>query len=183
MTKLVWAGNEGPEWMQDGSYMVVRSIRIALEHWDRMKLAFQEETVGRHKASGAPLGKQRERDPLDLNAVDKDGNPVISENAHVRLAAPESNDGAQVLRRGYAYDNGVAFIAERWPPWRQSTTFDAGLLFVCYQRDPRTGFSRIFEKMAKFDMLNQFPTHVGSGLFACPPGAKPGEFVGQHLFA
>jgi deferrochelatase/peroxidase EfeB len=183
LTKLVWAGNDGPEWMQDGSYMVIRSIRIALEHWDRMKLAFQEETVGRHKASGAPLGKQRERDPLDLDAVDKDGNPVISENAHVRLAAPESNDGAQVLRRGYSYDNGVAYIAERWPPWRQSTTFDAGLLFVCYQRDPRTGFSRIFEKMAKFDMLNQFTTHVGSGLFACPPGARPGEFIGQRLFA
>jgi deferrochelatase/peroxidase EfeB len=183
MTRLVWAGSEGPAWMQDGSYMVVRSVRIALEHWDRMKLAFQEQTVGRHKASGAPIGKQRENDPLDLDAMDKDGNPVISENAHVRLAAPESNDGAQILRRGYAYDNGVAYIAERWPPWRQSTTFDAGLLFVCYQRDPRTGFSRIFENMAKFDMLNQFTTHVGSGLFACPPGAKPGEFVGQRLFA
>jgi deferrochelatase/peroxidase EfeB len=182
MTRLVWAGSEGPAWMQDGSYMVVRSIRIALEHWDRMKLAFQEETIGRHKASGAPLGKLRERDALDLDAVDKNGNPVISENAHVRLAAPESNDGAQVLRRGYSYDNGVAFFAERWPPWRQATTFDAGLLFVCYQRDPRTGFSRIFEKMAKFDMLNQFTTHVGSGLFACPPGPRPGEFVGQRLF-
>ena len=44
-----------------------------------------------------------------------------------------------------------------------------GLLFVAYQRDPRTGFIKIFDKMAKLDALNQFVTHTGSGLFACPP--------------
>ena len=58
---------------------------------------------------------------------------------------------------------------------------DAGLLFQCYQRDPRTGFIKLFTKMAQIDMLNQFTTHVGSGLFACPPGVKPGEFIGQRL--
>jgi deferrochelatase/peroxidase EfeB len=182
MKQFVWVGEEGPSWMRDGSYMVIRPIRIALEHWDKMKLGFQEETVGRHKYSGAPIGKQHEFDKLDLDATDKDGNPLIAENSHARLAAPESNDGAQILRRAFAYDNGVAQIAERWPPWRQATTFDAGLLFQCYQRDPRTGFTKIFEKMAKFDMLNQFTTHVGSGLFACPPGVKPGEYIGQKLF-
>jgi deferrochelatase/peroxidase EfeB len=36
--------------------------------------------------------------------------------------------------------------------------------------------------MSKFDMLNQFVTHVGGGLFACPPGAKEGGFIGQSLF-
>jgi deferrochelatase/peroxidase EfeB len=182
MNQFVWAGDEGPAWMRDGSYMVIRPIRIALEHWDKMKLGFQEETVGRHKYSGAPIGKQHEFDKLDLDATDKDGNPLIAENSHARLAAPESNDGAQILRRAFAYDNGVAQIAERWPPWRQAMTFDAGLLFQCYQRDPRTGFTKMFEKMAKFDMLNQFTTHVGSGLFACPPGVKPGEYIGQKLF-
>jgi len=182
MKQFVWVGEEGPSWMRDGSYMVIRPIRIALEHWDKMKLGFQEETVGRHKYSGAPIGKQHEFDKLDLDATDKDGNPLIAENSHARLAAPESNDGAQILRRAFAFDNGVAQIAERWPPWRQAMTFDAGLLFQCYQRDPRTGFSKIFEKMAKFDMLNQFTTHVGSGLFACPPGVKQGEYIGQKLF-
>jgi deferrochelatase/peroxidase EfeB len=182
MHKFVWAGDEGPDWMRDGSYMVIRPIRIALEHWDKMKLGFQEETIGRHKLSGAPIGKQHEFDKLDLEATDNDGNLLIAENSHARLSAPESNDGAQILRRAFSYDNGVAQIAERWPPWRQLTTFDAGLLFQCYQRDPRAGFTRMFEKMSKFDMLNQFTTHVGSGLFACPPGAQPGEFIGQKLF-
>jgi deferrochelatase/peroxidase EfeB len=60
--------------------------------------------------------------------------------------------------------------------------YDAGLFFVAYQRDPRTGFIKIFDKMSKFDMMNQFVTHVGGGLFACPCGAQPGEFIGQGLF-
>jgi len=182
MHQFVWAGDEGPEWMRDGSYMVIRPIRIALEHWDKMKLSFQEQTIGRHKLSGAPIGSRHEFDRLDLAATDKEGNLLIDENSHVRLSAPESNDGAQILRRAFNYDNGVAQIAERWPPWRQLTTFDAGLLFQCYQRDPRTGFTRMFEKMSKFDMLNQFTTHVGSGLFACPSGVQPGEFIGKKLF-
>ena len=111
-----------------------------------------------------------------------DGNPLIPESAHARLAAPASNDGMQVLRRGYSYDNGLSFTAERWPPWRQGMEFDAGLLFLCYQRDPRTGFVSIFDKMSKFDMMNQFVTHVGGGLFACPGGAAEGGYVGQALF-
>jgi deferrochelatase/peroxidase EfeB len=181
MAQFVWVGDEGPLWMRGGSYLVVRPIRIALEHWDRMKLGFQEQTVGRHKVSGAPIGKLREFEPMDLDANDRDGNPLIAESAHARLASPQNNDGAQILRRPYAYDNGVTTIAERWPPWRQTMTMDAGLLFACYQRDPRNGFTKMFEKMSRFDMLNQFTTHIGSGLFACPPGIRPGEYIGQRL--
>ncbi len=182
MDEFVWAGSEGPAWMRAGCYVVVRRIRIVLEHWDRMNIAFQEQTIGRHKYSGAPLGESHEFDPLDLNKTGKDGNPLIAESAHVRLAAAASNGGAQILRRGYSYNNGIDLIAERWPPWRQGLEYDAGLLFVAYQRDPRTGFIRIFERMSKFDMMNQFVTHVGGGLFACPPGAAQGEFIGQRLF-
>jgi deferrochelatase/peroxidase EfeB len=181
MNRFVWAGDEGG-WMQHGTYMVARPIRIALEHWDRMKLSFQEQVVGRQKHSGAPLGQKNENDSLALDANDASGNPIIPENAHVRLGAPENNDGAQILRRAYSYDNGLSYIAERWPPWHQGMEFDAGLLFICYQRDPRAGFVKIFDKMSKFDMMNQFVTHVGGGLFACPPGVKEGGYVGQPLF-
>jgi deferrochelatase/peroxidase EfeB len=180
--KVVWVGAEGPDWMRGGSYLVVRRIRMALEHWDRTNVGFQEQTMGRHKYSGAPLGLTHENEPLRLDRNDKDGNPVIPENAHVRLANAATNDGAELLRRGYSYNDGVNFTAERWPPWRQGMEYDAGLFFLAYQRDPRTGFVPIFEKMAKFDMLNQFATHVGGGLFACPPGMRAGEFVGQRLF-
>jgi deferrochelatase/peroxidase EfeB len=181
MDDFVWAGADAG-WMQNGSYLVARPIRIALEHWDRMKLGFQEQVMGRHKDTGAPLGQKNEFDALDLEANDADGNPVIPENSHVRLGAPAQNDGAQILRRSYSYDNGLSFTAERWPPWHQGMEFDAGLIFMCYQSDPRKGFIKIFEKMSKFDMMNQFVTHVGGGLFACPPGVCAGGYVGETLF-
>ena len=95
MDKVVWVGDEGPAWMRGGSYLVARRIRIALEHWDRTNVAFQEQTVGRHKASGAPIGGDKEKAPLDLNAKGSDGNYRIAETAHVRMAAAASNGGAQ----------------------------------------------------------------------------------------
>jgi deferrochelatase/peroxidase EfeB len=182
MAQFVWVGDEGPQWMRGGSYVVVRRIRIALEHWDRMQIGFQEQTIGRHKNSGAPLGGNSEFDLPDLQATDRDGSPVIPESAHIRLAAAASNGGAQVLRRPYSYNDGVDFTTERWPPWRQGIEYDAGLFFVCYQRDPRAGFIKIFENLAKFDLLNQFVTHTGGGVFACPGGVMAGEFIGQRLF-
>ncbi|KVX20661.1 peroxidase [Burkholderia ubonensis] len=182
MNEFVWAGSEGPAWMNGGTYTVVRRIRITLEHWDNTELGFQEQVVGRHKYSGAPLGRQHEFEPLDLDAADKDGNPVIPDNSHARLASPQLNNGAQILRRAYSYNDSTNFYIERWPPWRQQTEYDAGLMFVAHQRDPRRGFIPINEKLAKLDIMNQFTTHVGSAIFACPPGAQPGSFIGAALF-
>ena len=180
MSGVVWVGDEGPAWMRGGSYVVARRIRIALEHWDRMPVGFQEQTFGRSKVSGAPIGGKSEHDAANLAANDADGNPVIAENAHVRLASVASS-GARIFRRGYSYNDGLSFTAERWPPWRQGMEYDSGLLFVAYQKDPRTGFIKMFDRMAKFDMLNQFVTHTGSGLFACPPGVEKGGFIGSSL--
>lgn len=180
MNQAVWADESG--WMQGGSYMVARRIRIALEHWDRMRVAFQEQTFGRAKATGAPLGAKAEFDTPDFGATDKDGNYVIAENAHVRLAAPVNNDGAQMLRRSYSYNDGANFVAERWPPWRQGIEYDSGLFFQSYQKDPRSSFVKVFDRMAKIDALNQFTTHVGSAIFACPPGVEKGGYIGQGLF-
>ncbi|CAG4894959.1 iron uptake transporter deferrochelatase/peroxidase subunit [Paraburkholderia gardini] len=182
MNQFVWANAPDAPWMQGGTYTVVRRIRITLEHWDQMELGFQEEVFGRHKYSGAPIGMKNEVDALDLKAEDKDGNPVIAQNAHVRLSNEASNNGAQILRRSYSYNDGTNFYIERWPPWRQETEYDAGLIFIAHQGDPRTGFIPINEKLAKFDMMNQFTTHVGSAIFACPPGARPGSYIGAGLF-
>jgi deferrochelatase/peroxidase EfeB len=33
------------------------------------------------------------------------------------------------------------------------------------------------------DLLAEYLVHVGSALFAIPPGAQPGSFVGAGLFA
>ena len=179
---MVWVGAEGPQWMQGGSYLVARRIRISLERWEKAPLDFQEEVMGRHKRSGAPLGALHEQDQPDFEAVDKEGNARIPETSHLRLAAPETNGGSKMFRRGYNYNDGASFTAERWPPWRQGMLYDAGLFFLAFQRDPRTAFIRVFETMAKFDALNQYTTHVGSGLFACPPGTPADGFIAQSLF-
>ncbi len=180
---VVWAGDESAAWMRGGSYVVARRIRMALEHWDRTDVDFQEQVIGRRKLSGAPLGERRETDPLDLGAADKDGNPVIPDDSHARLASAAANDGARILRRAYSYNDGANVTAERWPPWRQGLEFDAGLFFIAYQRDPRIGFIKMFDRMSKLDALNQFTTHTGGGLFACPAGVSKGGFIGQQLLA
>ena len=87
-----------------------------------------------------------------------------------------------MLRRSYSYDDGANLTAERWPPWRQGMEFDAGLMFVCFQRDPRRGFIPIFEKMSRFDMMNQFVTNTGGGCVACPRGVAEGDWIGRALF-
>ena len=182
MNAVVWAGDEAPAWMRGGTYMVVRRARIALENWDRMKVSFQEQTFGREKLSGAPLGGKSEFDPIDLDAKDPSGDPMVPENSHVRIAHQMTLEGSKVLRRSYSYNDGANITAERWPPWRQGMEFDAGLIFVCHQRDLANGFIKIFEKMSRFDMMNQFVTNVGGGHFAVPRGAAKGEYIGQRLF-
>ena len=117
--------------MHDGSYVVLRRIRIALEHWDRMPLEFQEQSIGRHKNSGAPLGRDNEFDPPDPTATGNDGDLLIPESAPPR----RTTRARGILRRPYSYNDGVDFTIERWPPWRGGVEYDAGLLFVCYQRD------------------------------------------------
>jgi len=182
MDQVVWVGDEAPSWMRGGSYLVVRRARMALEHWDRTKVSFQEQTFGREKISGAPLGGRDEFDPIDLSAAGANGDPLIPENSHVRIAHQAALDGARVLRRAYSFNDGANVTAERWPPWRQGMEFDAGLLFICYQRDLRKGFIKIFDRLSRYDMMNQFVTNTGGGHFACPKGAAEGEYIGQRLF-
>lgn len=181
-SKFVFAGDDGPNWMRGGSYVVTRRILVDLEHWDRMSAPFQEQEIGRRRESGAPFGGTSEFDAVDLAATDNSGVPLTPANSHVRLANAASNDGARILRRPYSFSDGANDGAQRWPPWRHGMQYDAGLLFICYQRDPREGFVKIFSRLAQFDRLNRFSAHTGGGLFACPGGVAPGEFVGEKLF-
>jgi deferrochelatase/peroxidase EfeB len=181
---FVFVGNEGPDWMRGGSYVVARRIRISIEHWDQKSLSVQEQVIGRSKVSGAPLGESGEFDALDLSKTDRQGNPLIPIDAHVRLSAPQNNHGQMILRRSYAYNDGMSEFNERWPPWQQALLYDAGLLFMAYQRDPRKGFIPIFQNLAENDALGQFTTQTGSVIAAIPPAASgPGHFVGEGLFS
>jgi len=181
MDRVAWVGEEGPAWMRGGTYQVIRRVRMALEKWDRTKLAEQEATFGRRKYSGAPFGQADEFDPIDLSARDPNGDPVVPKNAHIRIAHQAALDGARVLRRSYSYSDGANVTTEPWPPFRQAMEFDAGLIFVCFQRDPRNGFIKIYDRLSRSDRLGEFAVHTGGGMFACPPGAARGEYIGQRL--
>jgi deferrochelatase/peroxidase EfeB len=171
----VWAqAADGSAWMDGGSYLVTRKIRMLVETWDRTPLAEQEAIVGRTKGSGAPLGRTGEFDPIDFSARDADGELVVPEVAHVRLAHPDRHKGAKLLRRGYNFVDGSDGLGR----------LDAGLFFISYQRDPRTQFVPVQRDLARFDVMNEYIRHVGSGLFACPPGVRePGDFWGRALFS
>jgi len=172
MERFVWVGSEGPAWMRGGSYMVTRRIRMLLEVWDRASLQDQERTIGRHKYSGAPLGGNDEFEPLPLDSQ-KNGHPVIPVDSHVRLASAKENDGARILRRGYSFTDGVD---------ESLGELEAGLFFICFQRDPEKQFVPIQQRLGSIDALNEYIKHVGSALFAVPPGAQPGGYVGEGLF-
>ena len=167
----VWVGaSEGPAWMEGGTYLVSRRIRMLLEVWDRSSLDDQEKTFGRHKVSGAPIGRSEEFDAVDLEAEGEDGMPLIPADSHVRLGAM---GGESILRRSYSYTDGMD---------RDRGQLDAGLFFVCFQRDPRRQFVPMQRRMAENDALNEYISHTGSAIFACPPGAREGGYVGEGLF-
>ncbi len=170
----LWAGaGDGARWMAGGAYLVARRVRTVLDVWDATSTAGQESTIGRHKASGAPLGGRHEHDVPDLVATGPDG-PTIPADAHIRLAAPETNHGARLLRRGYNFDDGID---------HDTAQIDAGLFFICFQRDPRRQFVPIQRRLAGNDALAQHLIHTASAVFACPPGVAPGGYVGQQLLA
>lgn len=157
--KVVWADSQ--DWMKNGSYMAVRRIIMHLETWDRTNLQEQENTFGRYKESGAPFGKQNEFDEVDLSLL-----PVDS---HVRLAKEVD---LPILRRSYSYSDGID---------PKTGQFDAGLLFIAFQKDPDS-FVKIQTNLGADDKMNEYVTHIGSGLFACFGGVKEGGYIGQDLF-
>jgi deferrochelatase/peroxidase EfeB len=172
---FVWVGPETDQpWIRGGSYLVARRIRMLIESWDTDFLADQENVFGRFKTSGAPLTGTHEFDPVNLQAR-KAGKPVIPLNAHIRLAAPATNDGQKILRRGYSFTDGID---------PDTGLLDAGLFFIAYQKDPRKQFVAIQRKLGDRDNLNEYIRHTGSALFAVPPGVSgPGDWFGKALFA
>jgi len=171
MARIVWVrpGQGEPEWATGGSYQAVRIIRNFVEFWDRTPLREQERIMGRHRASGAPLGKQHEHDALDYGD-DPDGQ-VTPLDAHIRLANPRTPDSRQILRRGFNYSRGMT----------RSGQLDQGLLFVCFQNDLDEGFIAI-QRRLDGEPLEEYIKPVGGGFYFVLPGVADAEhYLGQTL--
>jgi deferrochelatase/peroxidase EfeB len=174
MGKYVWVGAESDQdWLRGGSFLVARRIKMQIESWDHDFLADQQAVFGRHKVTGAPLTGQQEFDPPNFHAKDKTGQPVIPADAHIRLAAHENNDGLRILRRGYSFTDGMDAQGQ----------LDAGLFFIAYQKNPDQ-FITLQRKLGSMDALNEYISHTGSAVFACPPGVTDQNgYWGQSLFS
>ena len=176
LAEHVWvAGDDDPAggWLAGGSYLVARRIAMTIEVWDRQPLGDQERFVGRTKAEGAPLSGGAEHDQPDFTMPGRGGEPIVPVDSHVAVVHPDHNRGARMLRRGYNFVDGSNHLGG----------LDAGLFFLAFVRDPRTGFIPVQQAMARNDTLMEYLRFTSSALFAVPPGAADGEYVGQRLFA
>lgn len=176
LTDHVWVGagdDAAAAWHVGGSYCVARRINMTIELWDRQTLGDQEAFVGRTKDSGAPLSGGDEFTEPDFAMPGSNDQPIIPANSHVALVHPSAHDGARMLRRGYNFVDGSDPLGG----------LNAGLFFLAYVRNPDTHFTPVQLAMAKNDALMEYLKTTGSALFAVPPGAKPGEWVGQALFS
>lgn len=169
----VWVSG-GPSqeaWLDHGTYMVFRRIRMHIETWDRTTLREQEAVTGRTKREGAPLSGGTEFSPPDFALPGRNG-PLIDPASHVALAHPDRNGGVRMLRRGYNYVDGSDGLGR----------LDAGQAFIAFLVDPRTHYVPMQSAMSKQDLMAEYLRHTGSGLFAVPPGVSPGGYVGETLF-
>nr|WP_042190246.1 iron uptake transporter deferrochelatase/peroxidase subunit [Kibdelosporangium sp. MJ126-NF4]CEL19188.1 Ferrous iron transport peroxidase EfeB [Kibdelosporangium sp. MJ126-NF4]CTQ95011.1 Ferrous iron transport peroxidase EfeB [Kibdelosporangium sp. MJ126-NF4] len=173
LAEHVWvAAGDGPEWLVDGTYLVARRIRMHIEIWDRTSLQEQEMIVGRSKGAGAALGQVDEFDEKDLHVRGAGGEPVIAENAHIRLASAEALGGVKILRRGYNFTDGSDGFGH----------LDAGLFFVAFNRRTQQQFVPMQLALSSKDEMMEYLEHNGSGHFAVPPGVREGGYWGETLF-
>ncbi|RYU12277.1 iron uptake transporter deferrochelatase/peroxidase subunit [Nocardioides iriomotensis] len=160
------------DWMVGGSYLTARRVNMTVEVWDRQPLGDQEKFIGRTKAEGAPLSGGGEFHRPDFT-MKGDGGPIIPTDSHVSVVHPDHNGGVRMLRRGYNFVDGTDALGG----------LNAGLFFLAFVRDPRTHFIPVQNSMAHNDAMMEYLKFTGSALFAVPPGTRPGEHVGQALFA
>ncbi len=175
MDRLVWAAPGGgePGWTANGTYQVVRAIRMHVEFWDRVGLQEQEEMIGRERDTGAPLGgtEEFENPRFDL---DPKGERIGLE-AHIRLANPREPKtiDQRILRRGWNYSDGFDADGQ----------LNVGLLFVAFNQDIGRQFVAIQERLNEEPMVD-YITPEGGGYFFAPAAARnAGDWVGSGLFA
>lgn len=169
--QVMYSDGSDQRWMRGGTSLVLRRIRMTMDTWEQIDRQTRELSVGRRLDTGAPLTGTAEHDAADFEAIDDIGLPVIPPESHMARARQRDRSEA-MLRRPYNYDD---------PPERGEMS-NSGLLFTAYQADPVRTFVPVQRRLAEQDSLNTWTVPIGSAVFALPPGAAKGEYVGQGLF-
>ncbi len=161
-------GESLPAWLSGGTSLVLRDISMNLDTWDQADRPAREFALGRRLDDGAPLSGRTEFDVPDFTAVDERGLTRISAASHIARARTGLGPEAQIHRRTYNYETGAGGAA--------------GLLFASFQASIDRQFLPIQRRLAEVDLLNEWTTPIGSTVWAIPPGAAEGEYVGETLF-
>jgi deferrochelatase/peroxidase EfeB len=161
-SNLVWVNDPAePDWARNGSYLVVRLIRMLLDSWARVSTYKQQRIFGRKKDSGAPLGASREFDAPNYKADPR--GKVIPLDAHMRLANPDTpqTDNQRLIRRSYNYE----FSMDR------NGNPQAGHIFIAYQQDVERQFATVQRRLIDEPLAN-FVQPFGGGYFFTLPGVR-----------
>lgn len=171
MDDLVWITKPEPSWIENGSYQAVRLIRFELEFWDRTPLEDQENDFGRHKATGAPMGKASEHDDPEFQR-DPHGDRVLFDS-HMRRAEPRTTERhvSKLRRRSYSYSLGLT----------PSGQLDMGLIFISFQNDLKKGFIST-QKRLNGEPLERYIKPFGGGYYLVLPGISSAQnYIGESL--
>jgi deferrochelatase/peroxidase EfeB len=173
MNDLIWVqrGSGEPSFAVDGTYVVVRTIRMHVEFWDRVGMLEQEQMIGRDRIVGAPLGGTHEFENPDYSNDPKGKRVPL--DAHIRLANPRTHKTAdeRMIRRGYNYHRGID----------EAGNIDCGLLFTAFNQDPARQFVKV-QKRLENEPMTDYITPVGGGYFFAPRGSRgPNDWVGSAL--
>ncbi|KAB1642608.1 Dyp-type peroxidase [Gulosibacter chungangensis] len=182
---LVWIGSGGtsgtggsaPQWLAGGTSFVLRRIEMNLETWDEVDEPGRDAAVGRRLDSGAPLTGSHEFEEPDFEALTPQGFTVINPVSHIARARSE-DPAERIHRLTYNYDHPVMGVGGIG-----ASVSNSGLLFGSLQANPLTQFVPIQQRLADADLLNEWTVPIGSAVFAIPPAASRGGFVGENLYA